>query len=152
SPYRVGVQATRREMIATRSADNQCVVAYANMVGGQDGLIFDGGGFVYQNGRLLLDAPRFAAGWGAQVVDLDRTLRLRAENPPWREDALSPLAAGKVVRTVDATGAGADRTGLAYPVPPARSFFLPAPVPPRDPKAEFCEELLDALALGVGDY
>ncbi len=152
SPYRVGVQATRREMIATRSADNQCVVAYANMLGGQDGLIFDGGGLVCQNGRLLLEAPRFVEGWGAQVVDLDRTLRLRAENTTWREDALNHLAAGKRVRAIAVPGAGADRSDLAYPVPAGRSFFLPPPAPPLDPKTELCEELLDALALGVGDY
>ncbi len=152
SPYRVGVLWTRREMIATRSADNQCVVAYANMVGGQDGLIFDGGGLVCQNGRLLLEAPRFAVGWAAQVVDLDRTLRLRAENTTWREDALSHLACGKRVRTIVAPQPGADRTRLDYPVPPNRSFFLPPPAPPADPRAEFCEEILDALALGLGDY
>jgi NAD+ synthase (glutamine-hydrolysing) len=46
--------------------------------------------------------------------------------------------------------AGRDR--LSYPVPPARSFFLPRVEKPRDARAEFCEELLDALALGLGDY
>jgi NAD+ synthase (glutamine-hydrolysing) len=153
SPYRLGVQATRREMLATRSADNQCVVAYANAVGGQDGLIFDGGGFVCQNGRLLLESARFQEGWAAQVVDLDRTARLRAENTTWRADAIAHLAAAQRVRTVVAPGPGADRGGLAYPAPPGRSFFLPAPsAAPRDAKREFCEELLDALALGVGDY
>ncbi len=152
SPFRLGVVATRREIISTRSSDNQCVVAYANGVGGQDGLLFDGGGWIYQNGRLLLEASRFVEGWAAHVVDLDRTSRLRAENTTWREDALSFLASGQRVRTVVAPGPGADRAGLAYPAPPGRSFFLPPPGPPRDPRAEFCEELLDALALGVGDY
>ena len=36
---------------------------YANVVGGNDGLIFDGGGLVFQNGRLVLEAPRFREGW-----------------------------------------------------------------------------------------
>src|SRR4051812_12676919 len=35
SPYRMSVDATRREMLATRSADNQTVLLYANAVGGQ---------------------------------------------------------------------------------------------------------------------
>src|SRR5215207_6149621 len=91
SPYRLGVSWTRREMIATRSSDNQCVIAYANGVGGQDNLIFDGGGYVCQNGRVLLESPRFAPGWWRQVVDLDRTSRLRAENTTWRDDALRHL-------------------------------------------------------------
>jgi NAD+ synthase (glutamine-hydrolysing) len=149
SPFRIGVHGTRREMIATRSADNQCVVAYANGVFGQDGLIFDGGGLVCQNGRLLLDAPRFRPGWAAQVVDLDRTARLRAENTTWRDDAIRHLEGAGRLRVVEAGAPGADRARLRYPVPPARSFFLP---PPPSPRSEFCEELLDALALGVGDY
>ena len=74
SPFRVGVISTRREMLATRSADNEVTLAYANMVGAQDGLVFDGGGFVFQNGRPMLEAPRFREGWTACVVDLDRTV------------------------------------------------------------------------------
>jgi NAD+ synthase (glutamine-hydrolysing) len=154
SPYRIGVQATRREMIATRSADNQATVAYTNAVGGQDGLIFDGGGFISQSGRQLLDAPRFVEGWHAAVVDLDRTTRLRAENTTWRGDALrfhGGAVPGPSIET--ARAAGADRSRLTYPVPPGRSFFLPAIAPLRpDPSAEFCDELLDALAMGLGDY
>src|SRR3954447_5023793 len=36
SPCRVGVMSTRREMLATRSSDNQATFAYANGVGAQD--------------------------------------------------------------------------------------------------------------------
>ena len=68
SPYRVGVVSTRREMLSTRSADNQTTLAYVNNVGSQDGLIFDGGGFVFQNGRRILDAPRFREGWAARTA------------------------------------------------------------------------------------
>jgi NAD+ synthase (glutamine-hydrolysing) len=153
SPYRLGVQATRREMLCTRSGDNQATVAYANAVGGQDGLIFDGGGFVCQNGRLFLEAERFREGWSACVVDLDRTVRLRAENTTWRGDALRFVAGGGRSHAIEAAARGADRASLAYPGPPNRSFFLPnVPKVPIDARAEFCEEVLDALALGLGDY
>ena len=152
SPYRIGVHATRREIMSTRSADNQCVVAYANMVGGQDGLIFDGGGMISQNGRPLLEAARLREGWEATVLDLDRTVRLRTENTTWRNDAQAFLAANRRLRVIAAPKPGADRNALRYPVPPARSFFLPPPAPSRDPRTEFCEELLDALAMGLGDY
>src|SRR5262249_20402228 len=86
SPFRVGVVQTRREMICTRAADNQATVVYANLVGANDGLVFDGGGFVAQNGRLLHEAPRFREGVSAATVDLDRTARLRLENTTWRTD------------------------------------------------------------------
>jgi NAD+ synthase (glutamine-hydrolysing) len=152
SPFRIGVLATRREMIATRSGDNQAVVAYAALVGANDGLVFDGGGFVAQNGRLLLEAPRFGEGFAAVTVDLDRTLRLRAENTTWRTDqaAAAALAAGVRHLRVDEPVPGRER--LRYPAPAHGSFFLPAPDGRRSPRVEFCEDLLDALALGVGDY
>src|SRR4029077_1601996 len=86
SPFRAGVTGTRREMIATRASDNQATIAYANLVGANDGLVFDGGGFVNQNGRPVLDAPRFREGWSAAVIDLDRTPRCRREATTWRAD------------------------------------------------------------------
>jgi len=152
SPYRLGVQGTRREMICTRSSDNLCAIAYANQVGGQDGLIFDGGGFVVQGGRLSLEAERFREGYALATLDLDRISRLRAENTTWRGDALRALQAPEKPELVISDGACPDGARLKYPVPPGRSFFLPPPVVARDPKAEFCEEILDALALGLGDY
>lgn len=153
SPFRVGVVATRREMLATRSADNQATLAYVNRVGAQDGLIFDGGAYVFQNGRLLLDAPRFEEGWSSCVVDLDRTRRMRRENTTWRSDAESFRPVSDRVRVVRVEAATADRSGLAYPAPPGRSFFLPpagqATVSPRD---EALDDLFEALALGLAGY
>jgi NAD+ synthase (glutamine-hydrolysing) len=156
SPFRVGVVETRREMISTRSADNQATVAYANLVGGNDGLVFDGGGFVAQNGRLLLDAPRFHEGVAAVTVDLDRTRRLRAENTTWRQDQEEFAAPGwqkqAAVHSVTVTEPTRGRERLRYPAPAHGSFFLPAPAAPASPTDRFFEDLLDALALGVGGY
>ncbi len=154
SPFRLGVQETRREMIATRAADNQATVAYCNLFGGNDGLVFDGGGFVCQNGRVLLEAPRFREGFSAVTLDLDRTRRLRGENTTFRHDreaftASAPQGQARVTLTSDP----ASRGELAYPVPAHKSFFLPAPEPaPTTARARFCEEILDVLATGVGDY
>lgn len=152
SPYRMGVMGTRREMLATRSSDNQCALAYVNAVGANDGLIFDGGGFVFQNGRPMGEAPRWRQGWGAFVVDLDRTRRLRTENTTWRNDCIDARASAVRPLEVHCPGACADRTGLAYPAPAHGSFFLPSPAPARSAREDFCEDLLDALALGIGDY
>ncbi|RYE91130.1 MAG: NAD(+) synthase [Myxococcales bacterium] len=152
SPFRTGIAATRREMLATRSGDNLCALAYVNLVGANDGLIFDGGGYVFSGGRPLLDAPRFRQGWVAQTVDLDRPTRMRTESATWRLDAVAHRGAEKEVRHINATGATPARDRLAYPAPTHGSFFLPPPSPPRDARAEFCEELLEALSLGIGDY
>ncbi len=152
SPYRLGVQQTRREMIATRAADAQATVAYVNLVGANDGLIFDGGAFVSQNGRLALEAPRFQEGVFAVTVDLDRTLRLRTENSTWRFDREAFLTSAPAASRI-AAREPTTRGALVYPAPAHGSFFLPAPEGNRvSTRAAFCEELLDALALGIGDY
>ncbi|HEX4620958.1 MAG TPA: NAD(+) synthase, partial [Myxococcaceae bacterium] len=44
------------------------------------------------------------------------------------------------------------RERLTYPVPAHRSFFLPGPEQRRSSRESLCEDVLDALALGVGDY
>lgn len=156
SPFRLGVVSTRREMIATRAADNQCVVAYANLVGGNDGLIFDGGGFIAQNGRVVLEAPRYREGFTAINVDLDRTHRLRNENSTWRDDQqifeADPRSAKTARVAVAAHTRAPGREKLTFPLPAGLSFFLPFESPRTTPREDFCEDLLDALALGLGDY
>ena len=156
SPFRVGVLQTRRELISTRAADNQCTLAYTNLIGSNDGLIFDGGGWVNQNGKTMLEATRFERGFSTAVVDLDRTLRLRAENTTWRDDRHEYLELFDVPDTleipVEEFSTEGPRAQLSYPVPAQKSFFLPADYPVLTAREQLCEEILDALALGVGDY
>jgi NAD+ synthase (glutamine-hydrolysing) len=152
SPYRLGVIETRREMICTRAGDNQCVVAYAGLVGANDNLVFDGGGYIAQNGRLVHTAPRFREGFSAATVDLDRTTRLRREITTWRTDQEAFAALAPKIVHVKVTEPTADKQRLVYPAPKHQSFFLPAPESRRPARVDFCEDLLDALAMGVGDY
>jgi len=155
SPYRAGVLSTRREMIATRAADNQVTVVYANLVGGNDNLIFDGGGFVNQNGRPIAEAPRFVEGITTAVIDVDRTSRCRREATTWRTDVEEHRRSdARSVPVVSIAAAGVDRSALSYPAPPAgSSFFLPpAGVRTTSPRDELLDELYDVLALGVADY
>ena len=169
SPYRAGVVGTRREMIATRAADNQVTVVYANLVGANDGLVYDGGGYVNQNGRPMLDAIRWREGWQAQVVDLDRTTRSRREASTWRSDAERFRRTSDAVRAIAATAETRDRAQLRYPLPAGYeppsgvgghvdsgdypSFFLPAKRAPEPPARDvLLDDFYEALALGVADY
>jgi len=153
SPYRMGIDSTRREMLATRAADNQAVLLYANAVGGQDGLIYDGGGFIFQNGRLVFEAPRFEKGWWSSVVDLDRTRRLRMENTTWRSDCEAFRLQRENVPALRVNAPTADRSTLTYPSPEGGSFFLPASRgPAADPRERALDDLFEALALGVKSY
>jgi len=153
SPYRVGIAETRREMLATRSADNEVTLVWTNAVGAQDGLIYDGGGFVFQNGRRELMAPRFREGFSTCVIDLDRTLRLRAENTTWRTDCEDFLEECEPMRVVRSDMPVTDSTSLAYPTPDSDSFFLPATdVTSTATRPTVLDELHEALAFGVKDY
>jgi NAD+ synthase (glutamine-hydrolysing) len=163
SPYRMGIDSTRREMLATRASDNQALLLYANAVGGQDGLIYDGGGFIFQNGRLVFEAPRFAEGWWSAVVDLDRTRRLRMENTTWRSDCEAFRLERKTVPSITVEGKTADNSSFKYPGPEGGNFFLPASVkatagqagsrePSKDPRERALDDLFEALALGVKSY
>ena len=154
SPFRAGVTSTRREMVATRASDNQCTVVYANLVGGNDGLVFDGGGYVNQNGRPMLDAPRFQEGYRTAVVDLDRTTRCRREASTWRADLEDFRREERLVPELRIDAKTADRSHHAYPAPPAgTTFFLPTvTVPTISPRDELLDDFFDALSLAVADY
>lgn len=153
SPYRLGIAATRREMLATRAADNQTVLMYANAVGAQDGLIYDGGGYIFQNGRLVQEGERFREGAATAIVDLDRTRRLRMEHTTWRADCEHFVRRERPVPVIASEGATAATGTLAYPPPPGGSFFLPAPSTTTvDARDAALDELFEALALGVASY
>jgi NAD+ synthase (glutamine-hydrolysing) len=54
SPYHAGKGTARERMLATRAADNVVCLAFCNLVGGQDELVFDGGSVVFdERGELL---------------------------------------------------------------------------------------------------
>lgn len=60
SPYEEGKGHVRTELAARRARETSAPVAYVNMVGGQDDLVFDGGSFVVApDGALLTSSPQF---------------------------------------------------------------------------------------------
>lgn len=153
SPFRAGIVETRREVISTRAADNCVTVVYVNQYGGNDGLAFDGGGFVNQCGRMVFEAPRWRTGYTTTVVDLDRTRRQRRENTTWRTDCEDYLRDDEPVTCVDVDMTVRRDVPMAeYPVPRNRSFFIPEDVDPPRPQAQFFEDLLHATTTGLDGY
>lgn len=60
SPYQMGKACLREEMLSRRAQENGVCIAYVNMVGGQDELVFDGGSLMMDSkGSLLARAARF---------------------------------------------------------------------------------------------
>ena len=70
SPYERGKSYQRVELAARRAREAGAVLAYVNMVGGQDELVFDGDSLIVDaDGTLLARAPQFAE--TLLIVDLD---------------------------------------------------------------------------------
>jgi NAD+ synthase (glutamine-hydrolysing) len=77
SPYHMGKRHFREKMLATRAADNELFVAYVNMVGGQDELVFDGASVVFDPaGEPVARAGQFEE--ELLVVDLEVEAVFRA--------------------------------------------------------------------------
>ena len=69
SPYDLRSQAHREDVVRQRVGEIGIPVAYLNMVGGQDELVFDGGSFVMDAaGEIRFRAPAFAEGLHAVVL------------------------------------------------------------------------------------
>ena len=65
-------------MIATRAADDLVCLAFVNMVGGQDELVFDGGSLVVnERGELVARGRAFAEDLVVADLDLDAVFRAR---------------------------------------------------------------------------
>jgi NAD+ synthase (glutamine-hydrolysing) len=72
SPFHVGRDREREEMLVTRARDNSVFLAFCNSVGGQDELIFDGHSLVLDDeGTVLARAPGFEE--CLLLVDIDPT-------------------------------------------------------------------------------
>ncbi|MCP9485513.1 MAG: NAD+ synthase [Gaiellaceae bacterium MAG52_C11] len=72
SPFHVGKAEDREEMLVTRARDNSAFLAFCNLVGGQDELVFDGHSVVLDDeGEVLARAPGFEE--ALLVLDVDPT-------------------------------------------------------------------------------
>jgi len=80
SPYEINCQKNREAQVRKRVAEVEIPVIYANMVGGQDELVFDGGSFVMSaEGEVCFRAPAFEEGLfeieltaGATGIDISK--------------------------------------------------------------------------------
>jgi NAD+ synthase (glutamine-hydrolysing) len=60
SPFDLGKARDREELLARRARENNVAIAYVNLIGGQDDLLFDGGSLLVEaDGRVAARAPAF---------------------------------------------------------------------------------------------
>ena len=136
SPFHAGKRLWRERMLATRAGDNIAIVAYNNLVGGQDELVFDGDSLVYdETGELLARGPQFEEDLIVVDLDLDAVFRRRLHDPRRRQLEVETESEVSVV---------------SLPQPAVEKM----PLPHREVVEPLSEsaEIYDALVLGTRDY
>jgi len=140
SPYHAGKRTLRHQMLYTRAVDNLVAVAYVNLVGGQDELLFDGNSVVFdQNGNMLAEGSQFREELIVLDVDVEAVFRQRLHDPR-RRQALAQWPEE-------------DRPVARVTLGPIQQPREKPPVEPRSPQI-FGQvgEVYEGLVLGVRDY
>jgi NAD+ synthase (glutamine-hydrolysing) len=144
SPYHRGKREFREKMLATRAADNEMVVCYLNMVGGQDELIFDGASLIFdQGGRLLARGRQFEEELLVADLDIESVFRSRLHDPRRRKEPVFPVLADVATPGITLSEEPEESEARAKPPLPARE---------DPPLLEGPAEVYAALVLGVRDY
>jgi NAD+ synthase (glutamine-hydrolysing) len=87
SPYHMGKWKEREKMLSTRAVDNRVFILYNNLVGGQDELVFDGMGMIFNpQGETVLRGKQFEEELIIADLDLDEVFRARLHDPKWRNE------------------------------------------------------------------
>jgi NAD+ synthase (glutamine-hydrolysing) len=136
SPYHKGKGKERQQMLTLRAKENNSYIVYANAVGGQDELVFDGHSMVLDpKGRLI------AA--GRQFEEALITCDIRLPGPYKAVDLASEQILDEHRDFIDTVViSNRPSSGKKKPLPPERP---PKPYP-------LCEEVYHALVLGTRDY
>ena len=141
SPYHAGKGYFRERMLATRAADNIAIVAFNNLVGGQDELVFDGESMVLdESGNLVHRAKKFQEELILVDLDVEAVFQRRLHDPRRREAKLEGQAEREFIRKVHLSEGGKSPGKR-----PKISQELNEPLPPT-------QEVYEALVLGTRDY
>jgi len=137
SPYHAGKGRDRERMVATRAADDVVCLAYVNMAGGQDELVFDGGSLlVNEHGDFVARGRQFQEYVVIADLDLDGVFRARLRDSRRRKEKLG------------------SEDHVARVSLPAVASVSPPPLPERPEIVPLSpvDEVFQALVLGTHDY
>lgn len=145
SPYHRGKHYQRKEMMAVRAADHTSFVAFVNLVGGQDELVFDGNSMIFnEQGRLIGKGAAFREDILFADITTERVLRTRLHDIRHREFRMSPGEPQQELRKVFISGPS------GRPYPPLKTGKSNHESSTKNEQEE--AEVYAALVLGVRDY
>jgi len=140
SPYHAGKGLFRERMLATRAADNVAIVAFCNLVGGQDELVFDGHSVVFdEKGELMCRGRQFEEDLIVADLELEDVFRQWLRDPrrrKVRQDSESSLIKRVLLSEED------ESQEEKPPLPEYKVLKV----------LDLLAEVYQALALGIRDY
>jgi NAD+ synthase (glutamine-hydrolysing) len=159
SPYHAGKGTARERMLATRAEDNAVALAYVNLVGGQDELVFDGQSLVInERGQIVGRGALFVEDLLIAEINAERVFKERLHDPRRRQERLQAISGDvnveRVVLSSEARGAApveqrAGMTAKAGSVA-ANERAQPPAVPAIT--SALSAEVYQALVIGTRDY
>jgi NAD+ synthase (glutamine-hydrolysing) len=156
SPYERGKDDVRLDLVARRAREANATLAYCNMTGGQDELVFDGDSIVVSaSGEVLARGPQFED--ALVVTDLDlRAAGDVSATPPARGDGPPAPPARERVDAGDGTIITIERVTLPRVERPASGPAASEPAAddhgPVWPRLDDPAEVYAALVTGTRDY
>jgi NAD+ synthase (glutamine-hydrolysing) len=140
SPYYIGKKEFREKIFFARAQEGKVPIAYINMVGGQDELVFDGNSFVFdEKGEVIIRGKPFEE--ELTVIDLViKEISTGKLLDPW-------LKKNKIRETLNLVKSDlivVDEDKASYPKPPIE--------PMQYSPLSLLEEVYQALLTGTRDY
>lgn len=139
SPYHASKHHDRERMLCTRAEDNAVALAYCNLIGGQDELVFDGNSLIIdESGHVIARGRAFDEDLVFADINIERVFSARLHDPRRRLDKTrvipdESLCAVNIELTVNKDA-------------------KPALQPGEVPSPSRVEEIYAALVAGTGDY
>lgn len=140
SPYHAGKRIDRERMLCTRAEDNAIALAYCNLVGGQDELVFDGNSLIIDEaGHVVARSPAFEEDLLVADLNIERVFSERLHDPRRRREKLRVTGDDSlvVVELPDALRVDGERPPIA---------------PRADKRLDESAETYLALVTGTRDY
>ncbi len=141
SPFHAGKRGFREKMLATRASDNELFVAYVNLVGGQDELVFDGASMVFNPlGEIVAEGNQFQEELIVADLDVEAVFRSRLRDPRPRKE--KPAIVSEIGQSRVLHVSGYSSNSHRRPAIPERLMR----------HYDAAGEVYEALVLGTRDY